>query len=339
MDIHGKKATKAIKKARQVGTTIRNRDQKLLWSRAAGRCSLPECREQLTMDINDGKSATVGEMCHIVGEKKDAARGKSKLSLADRNLYSNLILLCAHHHKIIDRYEAKYSIELLHKIKTDHELWVSETLSAKKLSPDDLVYSSLIDHLSVSLQLEQWNWFIGNSVRQLVHRDFIDAANLVTERQLATVWSGTKPELETAIKKLMQSYLDYIEQYLSFATLQRDREFFSADTSYKRPFSNPHYHYFADKHNLWARKNFLMLCMYTARLNEFANTVRKYSNPLFYVVRGKFLVIDSLGTHHGDWGAMLDQKVADIQIRLTAIDKEINDFQTKYKGKEPTSAR
>jgi len=333
---------RTVKKHRRNGITIRDKDQKLLWGNAASRCSMRECRTPLTININDGKSSTLGEMCHIVGEKKAAARGKSNLSLVDRNQYSNLILLCAHHHKTIDRYEAKYTIELLHKIKTDHEIWVNETLSAKTLTPDELVYSALIDHLSLSLRLEYWSWFIDNSVRQLVHTEFIDAADSIKERQLATIWPNTKPELELTTKVLMQAYADLSGQYLSFATLPSfpfDRDFFQADTSYKQTFPNPHYHYYSDKHSLWARKNFLLLCIYVIRLNEFAEAVRKYSNPLFYVVRGKFLVIDNLGTHLGNWGAMLDPALNAIESRLKAIDIEISTFEKKYKGKEPLSAR
>lgn len=327
------KKVSPTKKPRQVGTTITAKDQKILWSRAAGRCSMPDCRVKLTLDKSNGESATLGEMCHIVGEQNSTtnARGISNMPLAQRNKYSNLVLMCAHHHKTIDRYEQKYTIEYLHAIKDEHELWVEETLSAQTIKPDDLVYSKLIDHLTISLQLEQWNWFIGNAVRQLIHRDFVDAYDLVIERQLAVIYPGTKPELETAIKNLMQSYVEYIDQYLSFAALPLHREYYSPDYSYKKVFPNPHYHYYSDKVNLWARKNFIMLCLYVIRVNEFAEAVRQFSNPLFFVVRGKFIIIDELGTYLGDWGAMLLPEINDIKARLISINKEIEDFDKNNK--------
>jgi len=30
--------------------TINSKDQKILWARAAGRCSMPDCRRKLTFD-------------------------------------------------------------------------------------------------------------------------------------------------------------------------------------------------------------------------------------------------------------------------------------------------
>lgn len=321
------------KKPRRIGITITAKDQKILWSRAAGRCSMPDCRVKLTMDKSEGEAFTLGEMCHIVGEQNSTvnARGISSMPLAQRNKYSNLILLCANHHKIIDKYEKKYTIENLHSIKDEHELWVEETLSEQKIKPDELVYSSLIDHLSISLQMDQWNWFISNAVRQIVHRDFIEAYNLVLERQLATVFPLTKPELELAIKNLMQAYVEYIEQYLDFSTLPIDREFYVPDYFYKEVYPNPHYHYYSDKHKLWARKNFILLCMYVVRVNEFAEAVRRFSNPLFFVVKGKFLVMDELGTHLGEWGTMLLPTLVNTQLNIDAINKEIEEFDKNNK--------
>lgn len=329
------KQVKPTKKSRLFGISIPTKDQKILWSRAAGRCSIPDCRVKLTLDKSNGNAVTLGEMCHIVGEQnsKVNARGVSSMPLVQRNKYSNLILLCAHHHKIIDRYEQKYTIESLHTIKDEHELWVEETLSTQTVNPDELVYSKLIDHLSISLQLEQWNWFISNAVRQLVHENFIDAYDIVMERQLATIFPGTKPELEIALQNLMQSYIDYISQYLSFATLPADRKFYSPDFFYKKVHRNPQYHYYSCKHNLWARKNFILLCLYVVRVNEFADTVRVFSNPLFYVVRGKFIIIDELGKHLGEWGAMLLPDFKETQKLLQAINKEIQEFDRN--NKEP----
>ncbi len=227
-----------------VSPTIRGKDEKLLWSRAAGRCSMPDCRQQLTLDVDHDKSVTLGEMCHIVGERPLAARGKSNFPREDRFLYSNLILLCAHHHTIIDRHPAKYSVEVLHKMKSDHELWVAESLSAKKIRPENLVYSTLIDNISIALKLDQWTWSIDNAVRHFLHEDFIDAADFIMERQLATIWPGTQLELESATRDLMASFLKYVQQYLSFAapaSSYSQAKYFAADTSYKRISKNPDY--------------------------------------------------------------------------------------------------
>jgi hypothetical protein len=57
---------------------VNQKDQKVLWAKAAGRCSIAECRVVLTLDI-EARTATLGAMCHIVGEKKGAARWRDTL--------------------------------------------------------------------------------------------------------------------------------------------------------------------------------------------------------------------------------------------------------------------
>lgn len=106
---------------------ITQKDIKLLWGRAASRCSI--CKKELTQDTQPANTSfLVGEQAHIVAEKTNGPRGDSILPIEERNSYHNLILLCANHHKIIDGDEGKFPIERLHFIKSSHELWVQDTL-------------------------------------------------------------------------------------------------------------------------------------------------------------------------------------------------------------------
>jgi HNH endonuclease len=101
--------------------SIKQKDIKLLWGRAANRCAI--CRVELIQDKNAASSSyTIGEQAHIVGEKDEAARGKSIMPLEERNSYHNLILLCPNHHTEIDNNEEDWPIEKLHQIKSMHEL-------------------------------------------------------------------------------------------------------------------------------------------------------------------------------------------------------------------------
>lgn len=310
---------------------IPDKDQKILWARAAGRCAMPECRNKLTLNEEDTSEAvTLGEMCHIVGEKKSkkSPRGISKMSLEDRNRYSNLILLCVHHHRIIDKNEKAWPVEVLHQVKDDHELWVEESLESKKLSPDEIFYAETTDMISNALQLNQWNWFIDNAVRHLIHRDFVNAADLFTEREMAIDWPNSKPELREAMENLITSYIQFIDQYLDRAVPRERGEFYGPDNSYKSVYPNPNYSYESTKTDLWARKNFLLLCKFTDRLNVFAKSVRSHSNPFFFHVRGKFLIVDSLGTHLGHWGAMMDpSSIEDVDDQISKLDQQLYDLE------------
>ena len=93
-------------------------DVKILWGRAGGRCSKPDCGEDLTTLVERG-SYVVGEMAHVIGSKPNAARGTPE---GGSDTYDNLILLCPNHHTHIDKApEGTYPVEMLHEWKKAHE--------------------------------------------------------------------------------------------------------------------------------------------------------------------------------------------------------------------------
>jgi len=97
---------------------ISNIDEKLLWGRAGGRCSKPDCTEDLTALVESG-NYIVGEMAHIIGSKPTARRGTPK---GGADTYDNLILLCPTHHKHIDKApEGTYPDKMLHEWKQKQE--------------------------------------------------------------------------------------------------------------------------------------------------------------------------------------------------------------------------
>lgn len=314
---------------------IKTKDIKILWARAAGLCSMPDCRRKLTMDNKEETdSVSLGEMCHIVGEtnSKKSPRGISKLPEDERNEYSNLILLCAHHHTIIDKTIDDWPIEILHKIKDNHELWVEETLSNKKITPEEIVYSTLVDNLDASLQLNSWNWFISNAVRNLVHKNFIiDTLTFVDERQLAVVWPEKNRDFEQAAKDLMIAFSTYMHHFLKYSAPQDQGDIWREDTHYKRIFPNPDYHIISQRNLYWTQKNYFLLCLYTYYLNVFASKVRLYLNPLFYIAKGNFLILDELGVTNGGDGYLMLPTLDEIKTHLNDLNKKIESFENQYK--------
>lgn len=107
---------------------------KILWANAAGRCAFPGCQCRLCTD-EAAKAApyTIGEMAHICGEKAGASRYDGSQTEKQRDDYANLILLCPNHHTLIDKPEnlKKYSVEVLHKMKSDHEGYVHGRLEVR----------------------------------------------------------------------------------------------------------------------------------------------------------------------------------------------------------------
>lgn len=97
----------------------------LLWGKSGGICAYPGCKNELIIKNLD---EIVGHICHIVGLKgprADNAFPKDKL-----NKYENLVLMCRHHHGIIDIDVNTNTIEKLKKVKEDHEQRVRKRMSA-----------------------------------------------------------------------------------------------------------------------------------------------------------------------------------------------------------------
>lgn len=103
--------------------------QKTIWGIFAARCAI--CKEHL-VEREEGVDSLVGEVAHLVGEKKGAARGISTLSLKERNSPDNLMLLCLKHHKMVDDNEENFSLEKLRGIRQEFLDWLSDSLGSTK---------------------------------------------------------------------------------------------------------------------------------------------------------------------------------------------------------------
>ena len=72
--------------------------------------------------------SVVGDECHISSAAPGGPRYDSSLPRERLHDYSNLLLLCRVHHKLIDDQESNYTASRLTDLKTSHEKWVSEQL-------------------------------------------------------------------------------------------------------------------------------------------------------------------------------------------------------------------
>ena len=94
------------------------RTLKLLWGKSGGLCAFPGCPNDLILRSSDD---IVGQIAHIVAHSPDWTRGDASFPKALLNEYKNLILLCGHHHAIVDVKDSSYSVKELNRIKHDHE--------------------------------------------------------------------------------------------------------------------------------------------------------------------------------------------------------------------------
>ena len=72
----------------------------------------------------------IGDECHIVSARSGGPRHDPEFAHQKLDDYSNLLLLCKVHHKLIDDQASKYTVSRLADIKARHEKWVSEQLDS-----------------------------------------------------------------------------------------------------------------------------------------------------------------------------------------------------------------
>jgi hypothetical protein len=112
---------------------INEKDIKILWGRAAGRCSHPKCLVELTSSL-DNENYNIGEMAHIIGRRPTGPRG---ISCGGENTYDNLILLCPTHHTLVDKAPETYTIEILQRWKEQHEKRINDAYKTEKFDTFD----------------------------------------------------------------------------------------------------------------------------------------------------------------------------------------------------------
>lgn len=104
-------------------TSIPGRIASALWARAGGRCEYRGCNQDLVGDLISNKpGALFGYIAHIVADSADGPRGDKVLSPQLTKDISNLMLLCAKHHKLVDVDGAdEHTVEMLAAMKDAHE--------------------------------------------------------------------------------------------------------------------------------------------------------------------------------------------------------------------------
>lgn len=271
---------------------IKSKDIKILWGRSGNRCAI--CRIQLTQDAVSATAAfALGEQAHIVGEKDDAARGKSPLTPEQRDSYHNLILLCPNHHTEIDKNEDDWPVERLHHVKSVHELWVSETLSETidhvKLANQAAV-GAVIDSAVEICELERWQDWTSHalSVSQRWHEDMPAALLKFRQKVAAAIWPAEFDELRRAATTLSILLHKASEEFMKHSDPVDD--YYVADRFYKRPRNNPDYDQDLSEFEDWQERCYDYIRQATKAANWFADVVRRDVNPSFFAAHGRFSI-------------------------------------------------
>lgn len=273
-------------------SALSQKDIKLLWGRAANRCS--SCRCELSFEPSGG-TLPLGEQAHIVAEQSSGPRGNSSLTADERNSYPNLILLCPTCHTKIDKAPGDYPIERLHLIKTQHELWVTESLSGAHASTDPalVLYSDLIDHICKGADVERWKSWTSFALTpgQEWARGFGGNIFDIRQRLQAALWPGRFPELEASMKCFADALFEAYDLFSEHC--EPDGDSIRGVRFYKIERWDPVlYHRLHDDYRRWAIACDQLIREATRALNWFADCVRRDINPSFFLFQGKFLLVE-----------------------------------------------
>ncbi|MBO1058579.1 MAG: HNH endonuclease [Dolichospermum sp. JUN01] len=279
--------------------TISPRDIKLLWGRSASRCAFPGCRIPLTQDSEATSSnVTIGEQAHIVAKEPGGPRGNSPLTSDERDSYANLVLLCPTHHTFIDRTPEDFPIEKLHSIKTEHELWVEQTLSQPgdlQQKTRDLIYTSLIDSAVEYCHLHEWKEWTFGPLEPTPIWSFNLPQDFLTFRQkvFSTDFPGTLTELERAVKTLsilLNNAAGVFQQHCQIKKYANGNQYYEGIQFYKiSEWDTARYDKLSKEFDVWVEECHQLIFDATKAANWFREVVRRDINPLFFATEGKFI--------------------------------------------------
>jgi len=102
-----------------------------LWAESGGYCQRPECSKYL---FDEDSGVDLAEMAHIVAATTGGARDvpKDQMSEPDRAHHSNIAVLCANCHTVVDKAPDAYGIDVLHAWKARHRQALSEAFGAPR---------------------------------------------------------------------------------------------------------------------------------------------------------------------------------------------------------------
>ncbi|WP_438273860.1 HNH endonuclease signature motif containing protein [Nitrobacter sp.] len=108
---------------------------KRLFALSGNTCAFPRC----TLSIIETAGNVTGEICHIAARSPGGPRYDPSQSDKGRNDFSNLLLLCRRHHKVVDGEPQIYTIDVLQDMKTIHE-----RAAGRAEQPADLIFAKLL---------------------------------------------------------------------------------------------------------------------------------------------------------------------------------------------------
>ncbi len=186
---------------------------KRLFALSGNICAYPGC----LLPIVERAGTITGEICHIRARSQGGPRFDSTQTDVVRHGYDNLILLCRHHHKIIDAQPDIYTADALQEMKAVHEGVVGRQEQA-------------VDGFFAKILLNDFHRIsvVGNSGNVAINSPGAIQAKTVNVRTTHRTVSVNAPPGTIGADQQASRYLQYlIQRYNEYASAneQRTRKF------------------------------------------------------------------------------------------------------------------
>lgn len=136
----------------------------------------------------------------MVAREPKGPRGTSGLTAGQRDAYSNLLLLCNVHHKLVDDNPVTYSVDALAEMKVQHEDWVRNSLEGydEIQQRDDERYAGYIDEWEAGADLDCWQAWTSHLLwggQPKLSFDRVRALEELARWTLGRVWPTSRPAI------------------------------------------------------------------------------------------------------------------------------------------------
>lgn len=167
---------------------------KLLFGSCGNECAEPTCTNRIIAEGTPrSDAAVIGQICHIYAAADNGPRGKPNLTEKERNAPANLVLLCGHHHPLVDKQWETYPATMLIAWKKAHEAkFQKETAEAlqRQSAMHQLAFLAAYSDEQINAEIERIR-----KARFLVGFHFKEAASTLATRVDAAEFAGGSREI------------------------------------------------------------------------------------------------------------------------------------------------
>ncbi len=183
---------------------------KRLFAVSGNECAYTGC----LLPLVESSGTVTGEIAHIKAASKQGPRFDGNQTEEERHSFSNLILLCSRHHIIIDSEIDEHTVEVLQRLKDNHE-----QQGTVEITPNTAAISKTLleNHQNIAVT--------NNSGQVAINSPGTVQANTVNIKNSKQKVIVAPPQGAISSNLEMSSYIEYlIGKYKDFQNLDTSKE-------------------------------------------------------------------------------------------------------------------